>query len=76
MPPSGLRLEKCYNRVVGNCFQNSVRLHRKASAPLSLHGRIYESPQMMGKRFDELVQSVCMQLGQLDDFTFVGISSE
>ena len=72
MPPERLGLDKCYSGMeVGS---KAVHDFIEKNQPLlALHGHIHESPQMTGKWFAELVKTICIQPGQLDDFTYVAI---
>lgn len=75
MPPARLELDRCYDgREVGStAIYNFIE---KNQPMLSLHGHIHESPQMTGKWFAEIVKTICIQPGQLDDFTYVTINLE
>jgi Icc-related predicted phosphoesterase len=44
---------------------------KKAQPGLSLHGHIHESPEVSGIWKARLGNTVCVQPGQLDDFTYV-----
>lgn len=70
MPPAGLGLDVCSDgREVGS--KAIYRFFEKNQPLLSLHGHIHESPVMSGKWFSKLGSTVCIQPGQLDDFTYV-----
>ena len=72
MPPARLGLDKCINGMeVGS--EAVYDFIEKNQPLLTLHGHIHESPQMTGKWFAELVKTICLQPGQLDDFTYVTI---
>jgi Icc-related predicted phosphoesterase len=72
MPPARLGLDRCYSGMeVGS---KAVHDFIEKNQPLlALHGHIHESPQMTGKWFAELDKTLCIQPGQLDDFTYVAI---
>jgi Icc-related predicted phosphoesterase len=40
---------------------------------LSLHGHIHESPEVSGRWYAKLGRTICIQPGQLDEFTYVTI---
>ncbi len=70
MPPCKLGLDKCGNNSeVGSraiyefLLQNQPRL--------SLHGHIHESPEVSGKWYQALANTVCIQPGQLTPLTYV-----
>ncbi len=72
MPPAKLGLDKCYSGVEAG----STAVYdfiRKNQPLMALHGHIHESPQMTNKWFAELGRTICIQPGQLDDFTYVTI---
>lgn len=72
MPPASLGLDKCYSGMeVGS---KAVYDFIRENQPLfALHGHIHESPQMTGKWSTKLGRTICIQPGQLDDFTYVTI---
>lgn len=72
MPPARLGLDRCYDgREAGSM---AVYDFIKKNQPmLALHGHIHESPQLTGKWFGEIGKTICIQPGQLDDFTYVTI---
>ncbi|MGD9100789.1 MAG: phosphoesterase, partial [Anaerolineae bacterium] len=43
---------------------------------LSLHGHIHESPQVSGRWHARLGNTICIQPGQLEPFTYVVIDLE
>jgi Icc-related predicted phosphoesterase len=55
-------------RLVGQtkCFS-------KKKPKLSLHGHIHESPELTGIRNAKLGRMICIQPGQVDEFTYVTI---
>jgi len=72
MPPSGLGLDKCsYGAEVGS--KAIYNFLNKYQPKLSLHGNIHESPEVTGRWYAELGRTVCIQPGQLDEFTYVTI---
>lgn len=75
MPPAELGLDKCYNgREVGSrALCDFIAQHQPK---LTLHGHIHESPVMTGKWYNEIGKTICIQPGQLDDFTYVVIDLE
>jgi Icc-related predicted phosphoesterase len=70
MPPHRLGLDVCLGgRRVGS---KAVYEFLKTVQPsLSLHGHIHESPEVSGIWKALLGNTVCVQPGQLDDFTYV-----
>jgi len=72
MPPSGLGLDECYSshKVGSKAIYNFLESNQPK---LSLHGHIHESPQVSGKWFSKLNQTLCIQPGQLKPFTYVSI---
>ena len=70
MPPSGLGLDECHSgHKVGS--KAIYRFLESNQPKLSLHGHIHESPQVSGKWFSKLNQTLCIQPGQLGPFTYV-----
>jgi len=72
MPPSNLGLDKCYNgsEVGSQAIYDFIMKHQPR---LTLHGHIHESPVMTGKWYANISKTICIQPGQLDDFTYVTI---
>lgn len=72
MPPYGLGLDKCYHgaQVGSKAVYGFLMKHQPR---LSLHGHIHESPEVSGRWFANLGRTICIQPGQLDDFTYVMI---
>ncbi len=72
MPPSNLGLDKCYNgsEVGSHAIYDFIMKHQPK---LTLHGHIHESPVMTGKWYAKISKTICIQPGQLDDFTYVTI---
>ncbi|MDO8726305.1 MAG: metallophosphoesterase [Candidatus Methanoperedens sp.] len=72
MPPSRLGLDKCYygEEVGSKAIYNFLE---KYQPKLSLHGHIHESPEVTGKWNAKLGRTICIQPGQLDEFTYVTI---
>jgi uncharacterized protein len=75
MPPARLGLDKCYNgsEVGSRAICDFIVKHQPK---LTLHGHIHESPVMTGKWYDKIGKTICIQPGQLDDFTYVAIDLE
>ena len=75
MPPCRLGLDECFHGVnVGSlAIYNFLRRHQPM---LSLHGHIHESPEKSGRWHARLGDTVCVQPGQLDPFTYVTIDME
>jgi len=72
MPPSGLGLDKCsYGAEVGS--KATYNFLNKYQPKLSLHGHIHESPEVTGRWCAKLGRTICIQPGQLDEFTYVTI---
>lgn len=70
MPPARLGLDKCANgSEVGS--KAIYQFIEKQQPLLTLHGHIHESPRMTGLWFNEIGRTVCIQPGQLDDFSYV-----
>jgi Icc-related predicted phosphoesterase len=69
-PPSRLGLDVCGDgREVGS---KAVYDFLTRNQPLlSLHGHIHESPEVSGKWNARLGETICIQPGQLDAFTYV-----
>jgi Icc-related predicted phosphoesterase len=72
MPPSRLGLDKCYDggEVGSKAIYNFLE---KYQPKLSLHGHIHESPEVTGRWYGKLGRTICIQPGQLDEFTYVTI---
>ncbi len=75
MPPSGLDLDVCMSGVrAGSKAVHNFLLRNQPL--LSLHGHIHESPDLSGRWKANLGKTVCIQPGQMDDFTYVTIDIE
>ena len=72
MPPYRLRLDKCYHgaEVGSKAIYNFLK---KYQPNLSLHGHIHESPEVSGRWHAKLGKTICIQPGQLNEFTYVTI---
>ncbi len=72
MPPYRLGLDKCsYGAEVGS--KAIYNFLKKYQPKLSLHGHIHESPEVTGLWYAKLGRTICIQPGQLDEFTYVTI---
>ena len=72
MPPIRLGLDKCGDsREVGS--KAVYNFLRKYQPRLSLHGHIHESPEVSGQWYAKLGNTLCIQPGQLNGFTYVTI---
>jgi Icc-related predicted phosphoesterase len=69
-PPNRLGLDRCYDgREVGSkAIYDFLKKHQPK---LSLHGHIHESPELTGKWKAKLGRTICIQPGQLEEFTYV-----
>ena len=72
MPPHGLGLDQVGNgeKVGSKTIYDFLRNHQPR---LSLHGHIHESPDVSGSWHARLGDTLCIQPGQLDPFTYVTI---
>jgi Icc-related predicted phosphoesterase len=72
MPPYGIGLDKCAHgaEVGSKAIYNFLQ---KYQPKLSLHGHIHESPEVTGQWHAKLGNTICIQPGQLDGFTYVTI---
>ena len=72
MPPFKLGLDKCSHgaEVGSKAIYNFLQ---KYQPKLSLHGHIHESPEVSGRWYAKLGNTICIQPGQLDGFTYVTI---
>jgi len=72
MPPYRLGLDKCYHgeEVGSKAIYNFLK---KYQPKLALHGHIHESPEVTGLWRARLGETICIQPGQLDEFTYVTI---
>ncbi|MFH1321695.1 MAG: metallophosphoesterase [Bacteroidota bacterium] len=72
MPPYRLGLDECYNGegVGSKAIYNFLQ---KYQPMLSLHGHIHESPEVRGRWYAQLGDTLCIQPGQLDGFSYVTI---
>jgi Icc-related predicted phosphoesterase len=75
MPPHRMGLDVCVGgqRVGSRAVYEFLE---KVQPTLSLHGHIHESPALSGTWRATLGHTVCVQPGQLDDFTYVVIDLE
>jgi Icc-related predicted phosphoesterase len=72
MPPHKLGLDQCFHGAkVGSKAVYDFVL--KNQPLLSLHGHIHESPDVTGRWHAKLGNTLCIQPGQLDQFTYVTI---
>ncbi len=72
MPPHRLGLDECGHgeKVGSRAIYDFLLAHQPR---LSLHGHIHESPEVSGKWFAMLGNTLCIQPGQLDALTYVTI---
>jgi Icc-related predicted phosphoesterase len=72
MPPYRLGLDKCYHgaEVGSKTIYNFLDNYQPK---LSLHGHIHESPEVTGRWHAKLGGTICIQPGQLIEFTYVTI---
>ena len=72
MPPCNLGLDRCYHgaEVGSKAVYNFLA---KNQPKLSLHGHIHESPEVTGQWYAKIGETLCIQPGQLDEFTYVTI---
>lgn len=72
MPPYGLGLDECWDdrRVGSRAVYNFLLAHQPK---FSLHGHIHESPEVSGRWYAQLGNTICIQPGQLEPFTYVTI---
>jgi Icc-related predicted phosphoesterase len=72
MPPFGIGLDKCEHgaEVGSKAIYNFLQ---KYQPKLSLHGHIHESPEVTGRWYANLGNTICIQPGQLNGFTYVTI---
>jgi Icc-related predicted phosphoesterase len=75
MPPHNLGLDECRPgpRVGSKAVYDFLSEHQPR---LSLHGHIHESPQVSGRWHARLGDTLCIQPGQLEPFTYVVIDLE
>lgn len=72
MPPAGLGLDVCWDgQRVGSRAVNEFLWENQPK--LSLHGHIHESPEVSGRWQGKIGETICVQPGQLDPFTYVTI---
>ena len=72
MPPHRLGLDECgHGEKVGS--KAVYDFLREQQPRLSLHGHIHESPAVSGRWYARLGDTLCIQPGQLDSFTYVTI---
>ncbi len=70
MPPCGIGLDKCsHGAEVGS--KAVYDFFQKNQPKLSLHGHIHESPDMTGRWYSYINNTLCIQPGQMRDFTYV-----
>lgn len=75
MPPASLGLDVCFDgRKVGSQAIYSFIQHREPL--LTLHGHIHESPLKSYRWKNSLGETLCIQPGQIDGFTYVTIDLE
>jgi uncharacterized protein len=72
MPPSNLGLDECgHGAKVGSKAVHNFLLEYQPK--FSFHGHIHESPEVSGRWHSRLGNTICIQPGQLDPFTYVAI---
>ena len=70
MPPNSLGLDTCSDgEEIGS--KAIYKFLKKNQPRLSLHGHIHESPEVTGKWYAKLGNTVCIQPGQLNDLSYV-----
>ena len=71
-PPCRLGLDRCYDgaEVGSKAIYNFLK---KYQPMLPLRGHIHESPVVTGRWYAKLGRTICIQPGQLDEFTYVTI---
>jgi Icc-related predicted phosphoesterase len=75
MPPANLGMDECITAMkVGS--QAIYNFLLKYQPLLSLHGHIHESPEVSGRWYANLKNTLCIQPGQLIPFTYVLIDLE
>ncbi|MBU4491140.1 MAG: hypothetical protein KKD69_01600 [Euryarchaeota archaeon] len=72
IPPNRLGLDRCYDgsEAGSKAIYNFLK---KYQPKLSLHGHIHESPEVTGRWYAQLGRTICIQPGQLNEFTYVTI---
>ena len=74
-PPAGVKLDVCYDlRTVGS--QAVTEFLTKSNAQFALHGHIHESFAKTGMWKAQLGNTICIQPGQLENFTYVTIDTD
>jgi Icc-related predicted phosphoesterase len=73
MPPWGMELDKVYGVANGVGSKAIYNFLEKYQPRFSLHGHIHESPEISGRWHSKLGRTICIQPGQLDEFTYVTI---
>lgn len=73
MPPCGMELDRVYRVADGVGSKAIYDFLEKYQPRLSLHGHIHESPEISGRWHAKLGRTICIQPGQLDEFTYVTI---
>ncbi len=53
--------------------QRRLQLFEQIPPKFSLHGQIHESHKVTGQWYAKLGRTICLQLGQLDEFIYVMI---
>ena len=72
MPPFRLGLDKCKDgREAGS--KAVYNFLQKYQPSFSLHGHIHESPEVGGRWYKKLGNTICIQPGQFNGFTYVTI---
>lgn len=72
-PPSGLKLDRVGRAGDGVGSRAIYEFLKRTQPKLSLHGHIHESPEVSGRWYEKLGKTICIQPGQLSDFTYVRI---
>jgi len=72
-PPYGMGLDKYSHAAQGVGSKAIYDFLKKYQPNFSLHGHIHESPEVTGKWYAKLGRTICIQPGQLSEFTYVTI---
>ena len=72
-PPYGIGLDLCSHGALKAGSKAVYNYLKKHQPKLSLHGHIHESPEVSGQWQAKLGRTLCIQPGQLNEFTYVKI---
>jgi len=72
-PPYGMELDRVHRAADGVGSKSLYEFLKKHQPKLALHGHIHESPEVTGRWHAKIGRTLCIQPGQVNEFTYVTI---